>query len=52
MLVSVVKMATVLKEFTTEEQRSGVRFLWEKGLNAKDNHTEKVSCLWWELFVA
>jgi hypothetical protein len=31
-------MATVLEDFTTEEQRSVVRFflLWEKGLNAKD----------------
>jgi hypothetical protein len=29
-------MVTVLKEFTTEEQRSLVRFLRAKGLNAKD----------------
>jgi hypothetical protein len=27
MLLSVVKMATVLEEYTTEEQRSVVRFL-------------------------
>jgi hypothetical protein len=35
-LVSVVKMATVLEECTTEQQRSVVRFLWANGLNAKD----------------
>jgi hypothetical protein len=35
-LVSVVKMATVPEEYTTEEQRSVVRFMWAKGLNAKD----------------
>jgi hypothetical protein len=35
-LISVIKMATVLEDFTTEEQRSVVRFLWAKGLNAKD----------------
>jgi hypothetical protein len=40
MLVKVVKMATVLEEYTTEEQRSVVRFLWAKGLNAKDIHKE------------
>jgi hypothetical protein len=33
-------MATVREEYTTEEQRSVVRFLWAKGLNAKDNHKE------------
>jgi hypothetical protein len=37
-LVSVVKMATVLEECTNEEQSSVVRFLWAKGLNAKDIH--------------
>jgi hypothetical protein len=37
-LVSVVKMATVLEEYTTEEQLSVVRFLWAKGLYAKDIH--------------
>jgi hypothetical protein len=37
-LVSVVKMATVLKEYITEEQRSVVHFLWAKGLNAKGIH--------------
>jgi hypothetical protein len=39
-LVSVVKMATVLEEYTTEEQHFPVRFLWAKGLNAKDIHKE------------
>jgi hypothetical protein len=29
-------MATVLEECTTQEQHSVVRFLWTKGLNAKD----------------
>jgi hypothetical protein len=34
-------MTTLLEEYTTEEQRSGVRFfLWAKGLNAKDNRKE------------
>jgi hypothetical protein len=37
-LVSVVKMATVLEVYTTEEQRSVVRFfMWAKGLHAEDN---------------
>jgi hypothetical protein len=33
-------MATLLKECATNEQRSVVRFLWAKGLNAKDIHKE------------
>jgi hypothetical protein len=33
-------MATVLEEYTTEEQCSVVRFLWPKGTNAKDNLKE------------
>jgi hypothetical protein len=33
-------MATVLQELTAEEQRSLVRFLFVKGLNAKDVHKE------------
>jgi hypothetical protein len=33
-------MVTVLEEYTTEEQNSVVRFLWAKGLNAKDIHKE------------
>jgi hypothetical protein len=33
-------MATVLEECTSEEQCSVVRFLWAKGLNAKDNHKD------------
>jgi hypothetical protein len=39
-LVSVVKMATVLEGCATEVQRSVVRYLWAKGLSAKDIHTE------------
>jgi hypothetical protein len=38
--VSVVKMATVLEEYTTEEQRPVVRSLWATGLNEKDIHKE------------
>jgi hypothetical protein len=38
--VLVVKMATVLEEFTTEEQRSVVRLVWAKGLNGKDIHKD------------
>jgi hypothetical protein len=37
-LVSVVKMATVLEECNTEEQRSVVHFLWAKGLSEKNVH--------------
>jgi hypothetical protein len=33
-------MMTVLDEYTAEEQRSVLRFLWAKGLNAKDIHKE------------
>jgi hypothetical protein len=40
MLVSVVKMATVLEKYTTEEERSVVLFLWAKVLTAKDIHKE------------
>jgi wyosine [tRNA(Phe)-imidazoG37] synthetase (radical SAM superfamily) len=40
-LVSVVKMATVLEVCTTEEQRSVVRFLLVKGVNAEDIHKNK-----------
>jgi hypothetical protein len=35
-----VKMATVLEECTTEEQRSVVLLLWAKGLDAKDINKE------------
>jgi hypothetical protein len=50
-LVSVVKMATVLEVCATEEQRSVLRFLWGKGLNAKDVRKEMFpvyggKCLW------
>jgi hypothetical protein len=62
MLLSVVKLATVLEEYTTEEQRSFVRFSWAEGLNAKDIHKEMFpiyggKCLsrkafptWWQIF--
>jgi hypothetical protein len=33
-------MTIVLQEYSTEEQRSVVRLLWAKGLNAKDIHKE------------
>jgi hypothetical protein len=33
-------MATMLEECTTQEPSSVVRFLWAKGLNAKDIHKE------------
>jgi hypothetical protein len=33
-------MATVLEEYTTEEQNSAVNILWVKGLSAKDIHKE------------
>jgi hypothetical protein len=39
-LVSVVKMATVFEECTTEGQRTSVLLLWTKGFNTKDIHKE------------
>jgi hypothetical protein len=33
-------MSTVFEECNTEDLRYVVRFLWAKGLNAKDNHKE------------
>jgi hypothetical protein len=39
-LVSVVKMATVLEGYTTEDQSSVVHLLWAKRHNAKDIHKE------------
>jgi hypothetical protein len=39
-MVSVVKFATVLEEYNTEEQRSVVPLLWAEGLNAMDMHKE------------
>jgi hypothetical protein len=38
MLLSVVKMATVLDEYTIEEQGPIVGFLWVKEFNAKNIH--------------
>jgi hypothetical protein len=42
---------TVREEYTTEERRSVVPFLWAEGLNVKDIN-KKMSCLFWEVFVA
>jgi hypothetical protein len=39
-LVSAVKMATVLQQYTTKEWNSVVHFLGAKGLNGKDIHKE------------
>jgi hypothetical protein len=39
-LVSVVKMATMLKECNTKEQHTVVHFLWSKGLNTMYIHIE------------
>jgi hypothetical protein len=36
-------METVFDGYTTEEQRSVVRFLWAKGLNERDIHKETFS---------
>jgi hypothetical protein len=47
-LVSVVKMATVLEEYATEEQLSVVRFFWTKVLNAKDIRKERFSLYVWK----
>jgi hypothetical protein len=41
-LISVVKMATMLQDFTTEEQLSVLCILWAKGLSAKDIHKEMI----------
>jgi hypothetical protein len=49
-LVSVVKMATLLEEYTTEDQCSVVRFLWQKDLMQRI--FIKNFCFWWETFVA
>jgi hypothetical protein len=38
-------MATMVEEQTMEEQRSVVRFMCAKGLNAKDIHKKIISCL-------
>jgi transposase-like protein len=35
-----MKMVTMPEEYTTENQRSVVHFLWAKGLNAKDINKE------------
>jgi hypothetical protein len=50
-LVSVVKISTVLEEYSTEQQWSVVRFFWAKVLNAKDIY-KNVSYIRLEMFVA
>jgi hypothetical protein len=45
-------MTTVREEYTTEEQRSVVRFLWTKGLNTKNIHKEMFPVYGGEVFVA
>jgi hypothetical protein len=45
-------MAIVLDMYATKDQRSLVRFLWAKGLNAKDTHKEIFPFLGWKVFVA
>jgi hypothetical protein len=44
-------MTTMLQGYSTEEQGSVVRFLWVKGLYAKDIH-KNIACLRWEVFVS
>jgi hypothetical protein len=39
-MVSVIKTAILLEEYTTEKQRSVVSLIWAKELNAKDIHKE------------
>jgi hypothetical protein len=39
-LHSLDKLATVLEDYITKVKRSVVRFLWAKGLIAKDTHIE------------
>jgi hypothetical protein len=51
-LVSVVKIATVLGEFTAEKQRSVVRLFAGKRTKCKGYSQRNVSCLRWEVFVA
>jgi hypothetical protein len=51
-LVSVVKMATVLETYTTEEQRSLMRFSVGKTTQCKGYSQRNVSCLRWGVFVA
>jgi hypothetical protein len=41
-------MATMLEEYTTEEQRSIVRSLWAKGLNATHIHKEMFPVYGWK----
>jgi hypothetical protein len=45
-------MATVLEEYTTEEQRFVVRFFVGKRNQCKGYSERNISCLRWEVFVA
>jgi hypothetical protein len=47
-LVSVVRIATVLEECSTEEHHSVIHFLWAKGFNTKDIHEEIRSAYGWK----
>jgi hypothetical protein len=42
----------VPEEYTTEQQRTLMHFLWEKGLNAKDINKEMSPVFRGEVFVA
>jgi hypothetical protein len=46
-LVSVVKLATMLEAFTTEEQLSFVRLLWAESRDVKDIHKEMFALYGW-----
>jgi hypothetical protein len=52
MLASVIKMATVLEVYTTEEQRPFVRFFEGKRTQCKGYAQRNVVCLRWEAFGA
>jgi hypothetical protein len=51
-LLSVVKGATVLEEYTIEEQRSVVRLFVIKITECKGYSERIISCLRWDVFVA
>jgi hypothetical protein len=45
-------MAFVLEQYSTEQQRSAVRFIVGKRIQCKDYSQINISCLLWEIFVA
>jgi hypothetical protein len=45
--ISIARLATMLEEFTTEEQRC-LCSLWAKGLDAKDIHKEMFPVFGWK----